>query len=80
MSGIISRVKRVHGMFSLETALTVIYLTVIGHENNKPTCLFSSGLNIITAAGLTRTVTPLKKPTTGHRRKPQSILLLQSVY
>lgn len=37
-------------VFSPETALTVIYFTVIGHENNKPTCLFLLGPDIIVAA------------------------------
>lgn len=58
-------------VFSLETALTVIYLTVIGHENNKPTCLFLLGPVIIIAAGPHKENNSLLPQTRGYRSELQ---------
>lgn len=69
-------------MFSLETTIIVIYLTLTDHENNKPTCLFLLS-HVINAAGFLKKIAFLcfpKNLTTEYQSNLQCFLLLHSLY
>lgn len=78
-----SDLKKCPSVFSLETTITVIYLTLTDHENNKPTCLFLLSHNVINTVGFSKKIAFLcfpKNLTTEYQSNLQCFLLLHSLY